>query len=667
MKEEIIERFKRCLGSGVEFCSNIHARAEESWRYARGEQWAEGDAERQKRRERPALPLNSLMKVVNAVANREIMDRIEPKVFGRNVEDNKIASALDGMLKWQRDTAYVEHEESMAFRAVCTSGYGVIHTYWDDRANDGKGAIVSEEVPIWSMLWDPAARKQNLVDRQWHIHGKWMDAEQVEKIYGVSSSDLKASTWGATGYDVSSSLPWGWEDLLKRRWLSSSLKEVFVVEYEYLDPETVYVAKVPTRLGELIGFLSGNIPEIRVMSEQGEVAVNQEMAQDQETRKFVREAVLADVETMTFTSRADLQPIISQYQIATNSDLPFVTKTTDIVRYAVIVGNTVVDSGVREHGWSFEFLTGFPFEQREGTSFIGMVDLAKGPQDMRNAFLSNLLALYMTSPKGGIIVERDAIPDIEHFLDQYARLSGVVVVEPGFLNSGKFQLLPNQSVPPVLAELIELTSRAVQEEFGLSSIDTGMQTDLRRVTTGVATAARQASSTILSVLFDSLRRYRRRVGRQIVKLITRIYSPTDAYNILGTGYEWLASLDEWPSFDYDIKIDEAPTSVSEQIEAVDFLTRTGTLDRWISSGLLAFEDAIDLMVNIPQSVRERIKANSGSMRAQHLQIQDLNQKLNALMAFIKTLPNSREIIEQFEATMQVAQAIGQQGGMNGSQ
>jgi hypothetical protein len=104
----------------------------------RGEQWLSGDAERQATREKPALALNSLVKVVNAVANREIMDRIVPRVYGRNKEDNGFAQVLDAASNWQRDVSETEHEETMAFRNCVTSGYGVMHKWWDSAGQKAK-------------------------------------------------------------------------------------------------------------------------------------------------------------------------------------------------------------------------------------------------------------------------------------------------------------------------------------------------------------------------------------------------------------------------------------------------------------------------------------------------------------------------------------------------
>ena len=163
---KILNNVNGWIREGVDHCEPKHRRSEDNNNMVRGEQWLSGDAERQANRERPALALNSLVKVVNAVANREIMDRIQPRVYGRGKEDNGFAQVLDSACNWQRDVSETEHEETMAFRNCVTSGYGVMHKWWDAAPMDGKGIARDEEIPIWYMLWDSRARKQNLVDRK---------------------------------------------------------------------------------------------------------------------------------------------------------------------------------------------------------------------------------------------------------------------------------------------------------------------------------------------------------------------------------------------------------------------------------------------------------------------------------------------------------------------
>ena len=296
--------------------------------------------------------------------------------------------------------------------------------------------------------------------------------------------------------------------------------------------------------------------------------------------------------------------------------------------------------------FTYELLTGLPFEQRDGKKFYGMIDVTKGPQDMKNVFFSNALALWMTSPKQNLLIEEGALDNPDKFVNDYAKLSGIHIVPDGFIAGQRYQQMQPNSFPPMLQEMIQIASNAVEEQFGLSSVETGSQSDMRRVSGTAVTAARQASNTILAIFFDSLRRYRKRYGMMNVKFIQSVYDVQQISRIIGDeAAAGLKDASEWPETNrVDIKIDESPTSVSEQMETVDFLTRTGTLDKWIANGTITSEDAIDLMVNLPQSVRERIKANAAGQN-------QLKQELQSAQGEVEKMAKEKEMWKNFILTI----------------
>jgi len=682
--EKVLAMLEGSIKEGVDFCERIHDRSEENNKYVRGHQWAEGDIDRQKEKERPALPLNSLIKVINAVANREIMDRIVPRAYGRSTEDNAIAEAMDEAMRWQRDVSETEHEESMAFRNCATSGYGVMHKWWDEMALDGAGMIRDEEIPIWYMLWDSRSRKQNLVDRRWHVCGKYVPISEAKELFGTVSKEAKAlfrklesenmfsrDKDPYVGPNVSGGR-WGWSDVASGQWFLRQEQELFIVEYEWKESKRVWKASVPVRMDEAAAFVSGEIDAIDIgqTDEQGQPIplTHQEYLQlDEQAQMNLVGLLMSQRQVVVLQSKDELEAIALQYEGLTNAEFEdYIPVLKENFRYAIASDGVLLDVGERPFGFTYEFMTGFPYEQKNGMEFFGMCDVAKGPQDMKNVFLSNMLALYMTSPKGNIMVEQGAVDNPGKFANTFAKPGGVQFVPDGFLQSGRWLQLQSGDFPPMLKELVEMTSNAVQEEFGLSSIEMGAQGDLRRITTNVVTAARQATNTILAILFDGLRRYRRRWGLLNLKFMQGLYSPEEIHRIIGPEVgQAITGMENWPEINrFDIKIDEAPTSVSEQLETVDFLTRTGTLDNWVNAGYMTFEDAIDLMVNIPQSTRDRIKANSQRQRQiqEHIQslegqLEQAKQKEVMWQSFLKTIPEGQSVISQFEIIWQLAQQM----------
>ena len=127
-EETILSRVRACVGKGISHCEAKHSRMEENQSYTRGMQWSAADIQRQERRERPAVPWNDTFKVVHAISNREMVSRLVPKVFGRNLQQEGVANVLDEACRWQRQVSGSEHYGArMAFRAAAMGGYGCAH------------------------------------------------------------------------------------------------------------------------------------------------------------------------------------------------------------------------------------------------------------------------------------------------------------------------------------------------------------------------------------------------------------------------------------------------------------------------------------------------------------------------------------------------------------
>lgn len=640
--KDFLEYLNKCISEADIFCIPEHKRVEENQKYERGFQWSEGDAARQKDKDRPALPLNDISKGLSSVANREIMDRYMPKVFGRETDDDGKAELLDELSRWQRDCSETEHEESRAFRQVCASGYGVMHKYWDPTEADGQGMVVDEEVPLWTMLWDPRARKQNLVDRKYHISGKYVPVSEIidrfgkgrnvkKKIKALAGASGKGNGAGAGGSAVATR--WGWSDIASGKWFVSSKQELFLVEFEWIENKDVYKVAYPVRWDEWNAFVNDPQGQIQYGEDengQPQVVGNQDyMQMDPETQKNFAYAVLADTDIKVIENSADLDLIEEPYLNFTGSELQYTEEPKKEVHYAIIAKDIILQRGVRTTGFTYEFITGIPFEQRDGTRFYGFVDMAKGPQDMKNVLYSNLLTHYMTSPKGTLMVEEGLVADTNKLSNDYAKIGGIMFVPDGLVQQWdtRTKVVEGGNFPPMPKELLAIVEGGVEAMLGVNSLDG----DLRRISGKVADQANRASSTILAIYFDSLKRYRKRFGMLNLKFLQAAYEPKQMARIVGGEVgQFLAEIDNWPEvFRFDIKVEENPTTVSEQIDSLKVLISSGALAEWTGgpNPKMSFADMMDLMITLPKSTREKIKRNSKQMEEYQQNIEQLQQQI----------------------------------------
>lgn len=670
--EDLTKQLNRWISEGADSCTDVHSRVEENWNYVAGEQWSKGDLERQKQRERPAMPLNKILPVLNAIANREIMNRYVPRTYGRADQDEQWAEVANMFVDWQRENTEAEHEESMAFRAAVASGYGAMHFFWDPLANDGDGALMQEEVPIWMMLWDSRARKQNLVDRRWHICGKWVPISEAEQRWGVTkegrelfqrASDKDPFGSGSSGTELvmhSHQGRWAWDGVASGRWTNSAEEEIFVTECEWKDVRSFYRAAVPVRLEEWDAFLMNPEGQFEVgQDEQGnpQVLTNQQwLEMDVETQQQWQNSIIMDTDIRDYSTREELLAMADRYENLFGIEFTLYTvQETYEYKYAIMIDDVILDQGVRPMGFTYEFITGFPWETKDRTRFTGFVDLAKGLQDWRNAFMSLALARLATSPKSQMLIEEGVIDDQDDFLDQIANPRGVQFVPDGFVSSGRWIKLDPPSFAPVDRELIALADQGINELVGISGIELGQQGDLRRISGNVVQSVKEASNTILALLFDGLRRYRKRSGKLVLGFMHDMYTPDQIARIVGDARaQFILPYEEWPDASkFDIKFDEGRASISEKMETFDFLTRTGTFQDWINRGWLPMEVAIEMIPSLTESDKMKIKQHMQMMR-------DRDDKYNQLVQFLQQDQSGagQDLAQRFEQAMQ-QQAGGQ--------
>lgn len=674
--KDLASKINKWIAAGESWCSDIHDRAEENNSYAAGTaMWTKEDYDRQVRREKPALVLNKVMPALNAIANREIMERYQIKVYGRDrtLEDGAYAEIGSEFIRWQRDAGGVEHEESRAFRSMVSGGYSCVHTYWDDLEDSGRGRIMSEEIPVWWMLWDPRARKMNLSDRRWHLCGKYISKHEAFEEYGdiPQFRDKMTSVFGDDSLSIKTSTRWPWSEVAQGFWYNEADDEVFCVEAEWQDLKVNYIAAVPLYMGELATLKAdptyqvffdqdGNFVPMDAVAEMApeDAAMLTPITGAQVTQledqdlTMIEESILDQTQAVELETLKDLEAVRIQYMQATGQDFTgYHRNRRYVTRFAIMIGDVIVDEGERPQGFTYEFMTGFPVSSREGMSFIGFVDLAKGPQDFRNRFMSLVLSRLATSPKASFLFEEGSIRDLDQFLDAVANPGGAIPVPDGFLQSNRFHVLPQPTFPPLERELIGMVDQSVNEIAGLSGIDTGQQQDLRRISGNVVSQVKQASNTILALLFDSLRLYRRRQGLLVMKMMGIFYTPEEVVRIVGNEKTENVDLSgDWGDITrFDIKIDEAPSSVTERLEMFDYLTRTGTLEAWVAQGLLPPDLVFEWFPYLSESDRIKIR----EFRAANDQNVQQAQQYQSLYEFIMTLPDGETLIQEFTMQQQV--------------
>ena len=233
--------------------------------------------------------------------------------------------------------------------------------------------------------------------------------------------------------------------------------------------------------------------------------------------------------------------------------------------YQAFIGGKVLEVGDApvEGRFSWECITGEQ-DKNKGTWF-GLVRIMRDPAKWSNKFFSQILHIVNSNAKGGIMAEPDAFDDQRQAEETYARPEAITWLKKGALSgvNPKWTKKPALEFPAGLMQLLEFAISSLRDVTGINLELLG-QKDIDQP--GILEAMRkQAGMTVLATMFDSLRRFRKRVGRIRLYYIQNFFSDGRLVRITGQdGAKVIPLLRDRCMGEYDVVVDDAPTSPNQK-------------------------------------------------------------------------------------------------------
>jgi len=516
--EALTQKLLGWYAQDIAHVSQWRKTAREDYAFYHGDQWEAQDLAHLREQRRPVMTFNRIAPLINAVIGAEINNRRQVRYVPREAGDMVANELLTGAGEWFRDQAGAEDEESEAFADTVIAGMGFVDTRLDFE-NDGDGKPLMQRLDPFKMVWDCGALKANLIDarRMWYVDEKPYD--EVRALFPeVDEQDLHADWAKTLAFDPSSphenNREGSYLDVGEKVQQNKRENMCVLVECRWLERENYY------RAPDLI---SGHMREY---------------------------------------SCAEMEDILQRVP-----DLPHVKQSRKVVRRAFL-GRRVLGKPdqplVPPGSFGWECMTGY-FDTMT-RQFYGLVRSTKDPQRWANKFFSQVMYLLNAQTKGGIMAERGAFDDDRQAESSLARADQITWVKNGALagGAGRIQPKPVAQFPNGFFALFQESKEAISQVTGLSPEFVG--------TRGVSQAGvleaqrRQSSLNLLASLFNALRRYRKRQGLIVLYLIQNYLSDGRLIRIVGENNSRYVPLtrSEVAHRDYDIIVDDAPTSPNEK-------------------------------------------------------------------------------------------------------
>lgn len=609
-KDKIVERFECNIRKSASHLGEWRVEAQASFDEYAGNQWEETDLEILKKQKRPPVVFNLTMRLINYVCGLEVQNRQEVKLFPRRIDGNGLADLGNDAFKWVRDNCDAEDEDSETFRdaVICGLGFSEIRMDYEESP---EGDIKITRLDPCEIYYDPSSRKKNLVDRRWICHKTYMTIDEIEHRWGEDIvADYNAITLDESDANPHNNVAGDQYQSGNKNTEKDVKGKIAVYHYQEYTVVCMYRTVNP---------MTGQVEDIA----------------EEDYKKLEESGILQNVRYVKIPKRKYMQHFFVGRQLVESQELPFGMFTLNAI-------------------------TGY--YDRNKNVYFGLCRVVRDPQMWKNKLFSQIIHMFNTNAKGGLIVEEGVIPDITKFTDEWARADSVVEISPGGLERMQQKVPP--AYPQGLDRLMEHAEKSMTEVSGISEESLGMA---GREQPYVLEHLRQKQGTIQHAqLFDSNRRYRKLQGRLMYKYIQNYISDGRLVRVLGPeGARYIPLFRDSMSQEYDVVVADAPTSPNEKNRTFEVLMQMIPLA--LQSGIAIPPEVLDY-APLPESLTtkwkqrimtpdptaqqlQQLKLAMGQLEAQQTQLE--NQKLSAEVG--KTMSE----IPLNQAKAQQAAAIGQ--------
>jgi hypothetical protein len=511
---ELYIRLKEFFKAAEDHTRQWRAEAKEDFAFVAGDQWSKRDKAFLEEQGRVPITFNRTVAIVKAVCGLEINSRHETVYLprGTNPGEVRVNELLTGASQWMADGADAEDEQSSAFQnaTICGMGWTEARIDYDVEPD---GMYVEESIDPLEMFWDKASRKKNLAD-----------ARHVFRVRKMSLADAKEMFPEADEADLDA--PWaiGGDETKEPKPIEQRRRKLDPAEGPDLSDE---VHIVHAQWFE-------KVPYYRVSNPANPGAVEEVEEEEFEMLKQAAEASGVPIKSVRQMKRVYKQAFLG----------------------SKILGGVM--EGPAGDRFSWNCITG-ELDRNKGT-FYGLVRVMKDPQRMANKWLSQVTHILNSTAKGGIIAEDDAFKDQRAAQDTYAQPDAITWAAKGAISKGKIMQKPGSGIAQPYVQLMDFAISSIRDASGVNLELLGMR-DANQP--GILEAQRkQAGMTILATLFDSLRRFRKMVGRVRLHYIQNYLSDGRLIRIAkddGTT-EMIPLVRDQVLGQYEVIVEDAPTS-----------------------------------------------------------------------------------------------------------
>lgn len=505
--DAVPQQFKEWFVNDRTHLDKWREEAREDYDFVAGRQYDDEELKVLRKKKRPVVVFNRIGPVVDSVHGQEIGNRREVRYIPREMGDAVANEMLTGAAEWFRDQSNAETHESDSFWDMLVSGLGWTETRIDyEEQKDGKPSI--DRIDVFEMFYDFNAKARNLTDaRRVHRVRRLPLSEATAMFPGYTREQLDATWTTVSTVGDLTNIPneEGGQD--------TGDGMVTIVHCQWIERESYYVAQDPTT-GEEAEF---SVSEYQTANTRMQALLGVKLEGVQMRRKVRKQAFFGDI-------------------VLAYGPAPCPNK------------------------FSFQAITGK--RDRNRNTWYGLVRSMKDPQRWANKWLSQTMHIMNSNAKGGLMAEKDAFENVRKAEESWTDPDAITWMKSGAISGGKIRDKPPAAFPAGFMQLTEFAVSSIRDTSGVSVEMLGLREAGQAAS--LEAQRKQAGMTILQPFFDALKYYREEQGCVMLYYIQHDLSNGRLIKIMGPEGAKYVPLIKQASEEYDIIVDDAPTSPNQK-------------------------------------------------------------------------------------------------------
>lgn len=190
-KDEILKECMALWREGRELTEDCRKKGREAEDFRKGKQWPEDVKRSIEALDRAALTINEVGPAIDMLKGFQMEQRTDLRFLPQEAGDQRVADMLNVVVKKVLDKCCYQREESKVFEDQVVPGFGCLNVYVDF-LEDPEGNIIVERFPWDEIVYGPHD-KEDLTDCEFEVRSRMQSIARLKQLFDEKADEIESN------------------------------------------------------------------------------------------------------------------------------------------------------------------------------------------------------------------------------------------------------------------------------------------------------------------------------------------------------------------------------------------------------------------------------------------------------------------------------------------